>query len=63
MDFPPKHPAFSLSHHLNYGSTLLNHLIKKSKCEKMNRREELFWADRERIRRAEEMRTKNENTY
>ena len=26
----------------------------------MNRRDELFWADRERIRRAEEMRRKNE---
>jgi len=25
----------------------------------MNRRDELFWADRERIRRAEEMRRKN----
>ena len=26
----------------------------------MNRRDELFWADRERIRRAKEMRRKNE---
>ena len=28
----------------------------------MNKRDELYWGDRERIRRAEEMRKKNEKT-
>jgi hypothetical protein len=30
--------------------------------EKMNKKDELYWGDRERIRRAEEMREKNEKT-
>jgi len=37
----------------------LNTLIKNQKVNKMNKRDQLYWADKERIRRAEEMRRKN----
>lgn len=61
MSFPPKHPTpLTL---LTIQITALHSLtirFKNQKVKKMNRRDELFWADRERIRRAEEMRRKNE---
>ena len=52
MTFPPLHP---LSSHIELW---LYNQITLTKGEKMNRRDELYWADKERIRRAEEIRRK-----
>ena len=54
MTLPPMHPIPS---HIELW--FYNQLTLK-KGEKMNRRDELYWADKERIRRAEEIIKKNE---